>query len=76
MSSNWPDKPLIRIIRGNIGYKDVSGGLARMTPTGNYRTGKANGIADDRVDHIDEWGGDYRRPHRRTQAPTECVPRS
>lgn len=28
MSSNWPDKPLIRIIRGNIGYKDVSGGLA------------------------------------------------
>lgn len=55
MSSNWPDKPLIRIIRGNIGYKDVSGGLALMTPTGNYRTGKANGIANDRDDHIDEW---------------------
>lgn len=55
MSSNWPDKPLIRIIRGNIGYKDVSGGLALMTPTGNYLTGKANGIANDRDDHIDEW---------------------
>ena len=55
MSSNWPDKPLIRIIRGNIGYKDVSGGLALMTPAGNYRTGKANGIANDRDDHIDEW---------------------
>ena len=26
-----------------------------MTPTGNYRTGKANGIANDRDDHIDEW---------------------
>lgn len=55
MSSNWPDKPLIRIIRGNIGHKDVSGGLALMTPAGNYRTGKANGIANDRDDHIDEW---------------------
>ena len=55
MSSNWPDKPLIRIIRGNIGYKDVSGDLALMTPAGNYRTGKANGIANDRDDHIDEW---------------------
>lgn len=55
MSNNWPDKPLIRIIRGNIGYKDVSGGLALMTPAGNYRTGKANGIANDRDDHIDEW---------------------
>ena len=55
MSSNWPDKPLIRIIRGNIGYKDVSGGLALMTPAGNYRTGKANGIANDRDDHIAEW---------------------
>ena len=55
MSSNWPDKPLIRIILGNIGYKDVSGGLALMTPAGNYRTGKANGIANDRDDHIDEW---------------------
>lgn len=55
MSSNWPDKPLIRIIRGNIGYKDVSGGLALMTPAGNYRTGKANGIANDRDDHIYEW---------------------
>lgn len=55
MSSNWPDKPLIRIIRGKIGYKDVSGGLALRTPTGNYRTGKANGIANDRDDHIDEW---------------------
>lgn len=38
MSSNWPDKPLIRILRGNIGYKDVSGRLALMTPTGNYRS--------------------------------------
>ena len=55
MSSNWPDKPLIRIILGNIGYKDVSGELALMTPAGNYRTGKANGIANDRDDHIDEW---------------------
>lgn len=55
MSSNWPDKPLIRIIRGNFGDKDVSGGLALMTPAGNYRTGKANVIANDRDDHIDEW---------------------
>ena len=55
MSSNWPDKPLIRIIRGNFGGKDVSGGLALMTPAGNYRTGKANVIANDRDDHIAEW---------------------
>ena len=55
MSSNWPDKPLIRIIQGNFGDKDVSGGLALMTPAGNYRTGKANVIANDRDDHIDEW---------------------
>ena len=55
MSSNWPDKPLIRIIRGNFGDKDVSGGLALMTPAGNYRTGEANVIANDRDDHIDEW---------------------
>lgn len=55
MSSNWPDKPLIRIIRGNFGDKDVSGGLALMTPAGNYRAGKSNVIANDRDDHIDEW---------------------
>lgn len=53
--ANWPDKPLIRIIRGNIGDKDVSGCLALMTPTGNYRTGKYIGIANDSDDRIDEW---------------------
>ena len=36
MSSNWPDKPLIHIIRGEINGKPIANKIATRTEGGNF----------------------------------------
>lgn len=53
--TDWPDKPLIRIIRGTISGKLITNEIARKTETGNFAVAKRLCVKDYDDDSIDEW---------------------
>lgn len=53
--TGWPDKPLIRIIRGTISGKPLINEIAQKTETGNYAIAKHLCVKDYDGDSIDEW---------------------
>lgn len=55
MSSNWPDKPLIRIIRGEINGKPIANKIATRTEGGNFAIANLLCVNNRDGDSISEW---------------------
>lgn len=55
MSSNWPDKPLIRIIRGEINGKPIANKIATRTEGGNFAIANLLCVNNHDGDSISEW---------------------
>lgn len=53
--TNWPDKPLIRIIRGTIGWKPIANEIARKTEKGNFAVANRLCVTGIDGDSIDAW---------------------
>lgn len=53
--STWPDKPLIRIIRGTISEKPLINEIARKTEKGNFAVANRLCVKDYDGDSIDAW---------------------
>lgn len=55
MSSNWPDKPLIRIIRGEINGEPIANKIATRTEGGNFAIANLLCVNNHDGDSISEW---------------------
>lgn len=53
--TNWPDKPLIRIIRGEISGKPIANKIAAKTERGNFAVANRLCVNNYDGDSIDEW---------------------
>ena len=53
--TDWPDKPLIRIIRGTIGWKPIANEIARKTEKGNFAVANRLCVTGIDGDSIDAW---------------------
>lgn len=53
--TNWPNKELIHIIRGEIGGKLIANQVAARTERGNYAVGNRICLSGHEGDSIDEW---------------------
>ena len=53
--TSWPDKPLIRIIRGEISGKPIINKIAARTEKGNFAIANRLCVKDYGGDRIDEW---------------------
>lgn len=55
MSSNWPDRPIIRIIRGEINGKPIANKIATRTEGGNFAIANLLCVKNHDGDSISEW---------------------
>lgn len=53
--TDWPDKPLIRIIRGTISWKPIANEVARKTEKGNFAIANRLCVTGIDGDSIDAW---------------------
>lgn len=53
--TDWPDKPLIRIIRGTISWKPIANEIARKTEKGNFAVANRLCVTGIDGDSIDAW---------------------
>lgn len=53
--TDWPDKPLIRIIRGTISWKPIANEIARKTEKGNFAIANRLCVTGIDGDSIDAW---------------------